>query len=523
MSSKVEISKSLVLVNSASAVVARLLHVTVLVWLFQYLLDRISEDEFAILAVVTAVMVFVPILTSFLTSGISRYVVEAYARDESGRVIEIVSSIFPLLALCGSCFLVLGGSFAWNIDFFLTIAPDHLGDARLMMALLFLGFSAHLMLLPFGVGFHVRQRFVLLNVLGVGRELLQSGLLFVLLLGVSTRVLWVVVASVSANLTFVIVVTLVSRRLVPLLRFEHKRFRWNTAKSIMNFGFWTTLGQVSSMIYFAADTFILNKLGSTLDQTIFRVGALFDNQVHGMAAMASAPVQPALTAMHATGDRQRLGNAYLRGGRYALFATLLVTGPLLIYRTDFIRLYLDDSFIETATVLGLLMALHPFIYPSIMLGKIAVATARIRAVYCAILLSQVAKVAVTLFLVGTLKMGAIGCALGTFVTLSLANLFVFWPMGLKMMNIPFSRFLRETLIPGFAPAVAGVFVWYALKSYEPPQSWFQLIVYTFVGHIAYGTTLFFYSLVPDERRNLRGLIEKLIKALPGSKSGLGAG
>ena len=92
------ISKRLIAVNSASSVLARILNITVLVWMYQYLLKNIPAEEFAVYPVVTAIMVFAPLFFAFLTSGVSRHIVDAYARDDLEDVRRITAaSSLPLL------------------------------------------------------------------------------------------------------------------------------------------------------------------------------------------------------------------------------------------------------------------------------------------------------------------------------------------------------------------------------------------------------------------------------------------
>ena len=81
MSANVEISKRLVFINSASSLLAKVLNVSILVWLQQYLLRRISTEEYSLYPILMAVMLLVPLLTTILISGLSRYIVEAYARE----------------------------------------------------------------------------------------------------------------------------------------------------------------------------------------------------------------------------------------------------------------------------------------------------------------------------------------------------------------------------------------------------------------------------------------------------------
>ncbi len=94
----VPISKRLILVNSASAMVTRLVSMSVLVWVHARLVRRISPEEYSLLAPILALLEFVPLATVVLTSGLGRFIVEAYARNDQRRVTAIVSTMFPLVS-----------------------------------------------------------------------------------------------------------------------------------------------------------------------------------------------------------------------------------------------------------------------------------------------------------------------------------------------------------------------------------------------------------------------------------------
>lgn len=83
--SRVEISKKLVLINSASSLVTRMLSISVLIWLQQYLLKRITPEEYSLLPVLYSVMMFAPLVTTVLTAGLGRYIVEANTKEYGER------------------------------------------------------------------------------------------------------------------------------------------------------------------------------------------------------------------------------------------------------------------------------------------------------------------------------------------------------------------------------------------------------------------------------------------------------
>ena len=126
MATEVIISKRLVLVNSLSAVIARVLNIGIQLWVVQYLLKRIAPEEYALYPVIVSLMAFLPLLTVVLTSGLGRFVVEAYAKGKEEQVTQIVTTMFFLLLAASLVVLVAGLLFVWNIGHILTIAPERL-------------------------------------------------------------------------------------------------------------------------------------------------------------------------------------------------------------------------------------------------------------------------------------------------------------------------------------------------------------------------------------------------------------
>ena len=519
MSTNVPISKRLVLINSASSVVTRLLNVTVLVWVLQYLLKRIDADEYALLPVFMAIMVFVPLLSTFLTAGLARYVTEAYANGDQERITQITSTMFVLLLAAGLALGVAGLTLAYYVDFFLTISPDRLTDARWMMGLLMASAAIRLPLSPFGVGLFVRQKFVTHNLIEVACTLLRVVLLLVLLLGIGPQIKWVVVARVVSNLTSVGLITFLSRRAVQALRFRRECVEWSVAREITSFGAWFTLSHIAFAIRHAADPIILNKLATAVDVTAFHIGSLVDRQIREMTITASQPIQPVLTAMHAKGEKQRLAGAYLRGGRLTLWAAMFIAVPLMVYRYELLSLYLADEF-ETyssaALVMLLLLTAILFIYPSNMVNKISVATARVRTYTMCTFIAQLTNLCITLLLVGPFQMGAIGSALATFGTTLLFQPLMFWPLGLRMLDIKLRRFIKDTIVPGYAPTIVALVIGELLRQVIHPVAWVPLCGCILASLASYAIVMGL-CLTAVDRRDIGVMFENIAGRLLSSR------
>ena len=505
--SKVEISKRLVLINSASSLVTRLLSISVLIWLQQYLLKRITPEEYSLLPVLYSVMMFAPLVTTILTGGLGRYIVEAYAKDDDERVTQIVSTMFPILCVVGLVFLICGWTFAWYIGSVLNIAPERLWDARIMMALLMFSAAVRLPLSPFGVGLYVRQKYVLGNIIGVSTEIFRLTLLFSLLFGIGTRVMWVVTASVCAEMLSLAIGVIVSRRLVPMLRFRPSHIYWPIAKELTSFGGWSFVASLADTIRTSADVIILNRLGTPTDVTCFHVGTLAMSHIHGLYLTARGPLQPALTALHATDDKARLQNVYVRGGRLALWAALLPAVPLMVFSRELITLYVGEQYIQAGSVMLISLTLFPIAYGSSMTVAMANAKKMMRPWALIIATTNLVNLVLTFYFVGQLKMGAVGSVTATMVAVCFFYpLFVF-PLGLRLVGVSLKRWLRETMIPGLCPAVFGAAVGLVIELMCDLQTWPTLILAMIPGGLVYTVGVLVY-LGEDDRLDMQRVWEK---------------
>ena len=119
--------------------------------------------------------------------------------------------------------------------------------------------------------------------------------------------------------------------------------------------------------------------------------------------------------MHAVQDRGGLRHAFLRGSRYALWAITFCVVPLIIYRGEFVSLYIGDRFAITAFLLGAMLAPMVIRFATFMTGHLASASANLRPLALRGIVVQAAIVALTLYFVVARQMGAAGTGLAMLI------------------------------------------------------------------------------------------------------------
>ena len=506
---RVEISKRLVIVNSASSILTLALEVFFNFWLYQYLVRRITPEEYSLLPVVMSIMVFTPLLTAIFTSGISRFIINAYARGDENSVSRIISSIFPFLALCALLLLILGFLVVSNVDHLLNIPKGRLGDARLMLFLLIVTLAYNILAIPFQAGFQVKQKFVASNLLTLARTLTKITILFILLFSSGVWIVWVVVANAASSMVFITIRLIYSRRILPCLRYRTRLFDFSTAKTILSFGFWNFVGQAAVSLKLAMDPILLNLFATPMDVTCFHIGSSFRRQTNHFMQRIFLNLQPSFIAMHATNQRRRFVNTFHRGNRYYMWLVLFMAMPLMIFREELVALYVGPHFLLSATVLGLLYLDLPLVAGIHMVWRSASAMGRIRETTPYSICNQLANLALTIYLVRNHQLGAYGSALATFSVSLLAGLVIWIPISIRMLETSFYDWINKSFIPGILPAITGGVIWFSLHLWHPPATWFELGAFFSAGALGYILSLFFLGLNKSEREDLKNTFEKI--------------
>lgn len=503
------VSKRLVIINSASSAVSLILNLTVLIWLQQYLLKRISAEEYSLIPILMSLMAFSPLLTTFLTSGLGRYITVAYARDDQDEVTRICSTMFPILLLAGFILLLAGGIAAWNVASIVDIDASLVSEAQLMLGLLVVSTAARLPLAVFGSGFLIRQKLMLHDMIDVGCQFLRIVILLILILGVSTKALWVTVSTVLSELVYLVVSTVVSIRLVPSQRIRWGSFHKSLAGDITSFGGWSFVSQVAETIKQAMDPLILNRFATAVDVSVFYVAGIAPRQLRLMMSPLTRPFFPVIAAVHAAGDIARLGSIYLRTARYHTWVLLFVGVPAMVFSHEVMHLYLGGRYDQAGpvmlvllivAVLGGLNALGPAFVAVI--GDLRGYALRLLPVY-------LFNLALAVLFVAYMHEGAIGSAVATLVAVAIGEVVVIGTYCRRLVGTTNRAWLNEVVLPAFLPAIPPLMLCLTAKWMVGLNSWVEVLLVSAISGAVYLLLVLRFGLRDQDRHDFTELADRL--------------
>jgi O-antigen/teichoic acid export membrane protein len=340
-------------------------------------------------------------------------------------------------------------------------------------------------------------------------QLLRFLVLFCLLFGVSTRVLWVIVASVASELVNLAISTPISIRLLPAQRFRWKAIRWPLAREITSYGGWTLVNQIAQTAKLAMDPIVLNRFASAVDVAIFNVAGLVPRQIPMLVTPISRPFIPIFAMMHATGDAARLRSTYLRTARYNTWLVLTISIPAMIFSNDLIRLYLGGRYPGAGVVMTVLLFM-PILTALNALGLCAIAAAGdMKGLALRQVAVHSANLGLTILFVVFLGKGAFGSAAATLVATLVLDTTLTWRLSWKVTHTPAKAWLLEVLLPTMTPALPAVIVCLSWKWAFGIASWTGLFAASAASAALYVVLVAAFGLRDQDRIDIGRVADRL--------------
>ncbi len=272
------------------------------------------------------------------------------------------------------------------------------------------------------------------------------------------------------------------------------------------------IGSIGLLIRKSSDLLILNRFATPVDVDTFHLASLTDNQIDAALDKMKEPLQPHIVAVHTTGGPAALETPCIRGSRYTMWAALLVATPLSAFRQQLWSHYLGSKlevYADVPVVMVLLLMRYWIEGPICMLGMAAYATKRVRTLSTLVIAQSVSNVAITVYFVHVLHMGAIGSALGTLISVVIWDLFVMWKFTLNLLGLKFGPWFKAAVWRAVLPsAVAGLFA-LGWRHWMQPETIPELLLATAIVASVYVLSLLLFCLDEDEHRRLKQLFAKL--------------
>jgi O-antigen/teichoic acid export membrane protein len=425
--------------------------ITLLVGLFMtpYVLHRLGEARFGILALTTVVTGAAGVLDFSLKSSFVKFLAELNALGDRAGHDQVVATSVAFYAIFGAVGLGLYASAADWIPELLRIPSALRGEAHEAFFVALGGFFLAGVLSVFPAVCDARQRLDLTNALGVVCLLGATALTIVFLeLGAGLR--GVVLAQFVGIASFHIGAIVLARALVGPLHLSVRSPSWSWFRRLFSFGLKLHISSTCGIVNRQLDKLLLGRWVGLSTVTSYEVGLRVAANAGSFQPFLAAALLPAASHLHAEGETAGLVELYERASRYLFLVGVPLFVFILVNSPDLVTAWLGRPDPMASAVLRLLAVGYMVNSLSNAMAFVCQGIGRpdIQARQSAVQLAANLVLSVLLFRL----LGPLGPPLGT----SLALILGAWFFAVKFHPVLGTSTLRLLRYAAAAPGVAAV-------------------------------------------------------------------
>ena len=516
MTDRFKIEKKTIGFNALAAAGSKFINMFVVLWAQHSLFNELSPDAFSIYPLIAILVYFLPLITTSFTSPAQRFVTAAFAKDNRKEITEVVSTIVSLLLIPLGLIVVGGSALLIWLDSAFEISPGNLPAARIMFAMILVASALKLLMQPFCVAFYAQQRLVRFHGVSLVGEIVRLLALLILFWTLGPKVIWVVATDAVVSTCVVAALAFWSRRMMPEIRFQRSAVNWSRIREFISFGVFDVGISFSRMLRTSLPIWLLNQYDTPIAVNTFHVGQSAFRHAQKAWIPMRGTLGPPMIGMATTGQGERLQRTFYKGGRIAIWLTMMVCTPLIVFNQEVATLYAGEEYVWAGPVMAILLLRYPLQLMNAFLPQLARANAVPEKASIPMIICELTTALFMAIAIIGLGYGVFGVAVCSLVITAIFELLVLAPIANRLMNGSMQRSLLETLMPGMAPAIVAALVMFATQSLLKPTSFWEVACACIPGMFTY-LLLVWVCFRPDDRRdalNAVSAIRNKLKSAP---------
>ena len=475
-----------------------------------FIVHKLGDSAYGIWALMLQLTGYMGVVDVGLRSALVRFVSRLRAQNDQEGLNLLLSStlqlysVFAVLCLSGGAIL---GFFALP---HLHVPPNLLLTARNTLLLASVILASDFVFASFQGTLAGLSRWDLRNLVSTGVLILRAMLIVVVLrrgYGLVALALVQLFASFTGHIMEVFLV----HRLLPGLRISFVMLQKKFLQPIFSHSAYSMLIGLGVGINYEVDSIVIAAFLPVREITFYVIGFNLIKYLRDLINASSMIVAPLASHLDAQGHSQGVGELLTRGSKYTLLLSYLGCAALLCLGTDFIRLWMGDSYalrsgkVVIILTVGLFFSLTENIGGHLLFG---LGKHRLN-VWCTLGEAALNLVA-SLILVR--YFGIYGVAAGTGLAALIVRGWFFPNAALKIFHVRWRDYLASSVLPTILPTLAFCAGTLAIRHFIPVRGYLTLLLVAVGGTLVYLPFLLFLGLDAGERRQLRNRLDVFLGA-----------
>lgn len=473
------------------------------------MLRLLGKTEYGLYSIAATTVSYVNILNMGFASSYVRFYSRDKARNDENAIAR-TNGLFLLVFVGIGIIAFIAGialSFSTELIFKDGLNPQEHQTARIIIVILTVSTSYNLLTSLFSSMITAHEEFIFLKSVNIIKTIVSPTLIWILLLRGYKSIM---MASITSGLILLSDTIYVLFCLFKLkVKFKFDRINFRDFSEISAFSGFIALNSIVDQINWSVDKILLGRYWGAAYTAVYSVASQVNSIYMQLSTGISNVFIPRINKIVAEKRPfNEMDDLFIKIGRLQTIVLLPVIMGFIFFGKQFITLWTPEGYSDSYYIALLLMV--PTTIPYIQNAGVTIQTAMNKHQFRAILYAVMAGINFLLSILLCKRYGGIGCALGTAVSIIIANVIIMNAYYQKGLGLNIKRFWKE--LCSFLPTIivlviAGIFV----KRFLAINSYLRLMLYALLYVGVYCVTVYCFSLNKHEKNIFNNLIIKVVK------------
>ena len=470
------------------------------------MLRLLGQTEYGLYNIAATVVSYVNLLNMGFASSYVRFYSRSKAKNDyeeikrTNGLFLIVFIVIAILALISGFVLAASAELIFSNG----LSVSEYAIAKKIIVILTISTAYGLGTSLFASMITVHEEFIFLKTVNLIKTVLSPTLIWILLLNGYKSIMMAVVTSVLIIVADTVNMFFCFTHLKVKLSFNN--LSKDALIEISAFSGFIALNSIVDQINWSVDKILLGRYWGASYTAIYSVASQINSIYMQLSTGVSNVFIPRINRLVAEKKTdEEITGLFIKIGRLQTVVLLPVILGFVFLGEQFILIWTPNGYNDAYIIALLLMA--PATIPYIQNAGIAIQTAKNKHQFRALLYTIMALINFVISILLCKKFGGVGCAIGTAISILVANILIMNIYYHKYLNLNMIRFWKEetSFIPSLLIlSVVGILI----KLFVPITNYLMLIECGIMFMVVYLATLWLFALDVEEKDMISSMIGK---------------
>ena len=485
-------------------------NIAVGIFLMPFTVQHLGKAEYGLWMLTASFTAYLQLLDLGYGNGLVRQVTHADALGDENEMNVILSTFAVVYSVIGfTALVIVAGLAAFILPRFPNLSPEDVRTAQVVLLVLGLRAAVGFPMGVFGAVTTARQRFAATSGIAIAVTLLQAAATYWVLRTGYGLVPLVSVTTIIGLASYAAYAA-VAKSAFPGMRLSPALFSRRQMREVTAYSMYLFMITLAIQFGYNIDNVVIAAVAGTSAVAVYSVAFRVADYQRQLCNQFNGLLFPVVVRFSAADEMAAMRATLIDGTRFAVGMITGVTICLFTVADRLIVIWMGSDFTDALPPLYVLALAGIVLVGAGPLGNLLLARGRHRLVAYACAGEAAANLLLTLVLVGSY--GIVGAAIGTALSVSVANLFVQMPAACRLLGVPVRRFLAEVAGPAMLASVPAATAAWLLRSALTAAPLLELVGAGLLVGSVYLTAFVALGLSRVERARYVGSLRELTTA-----------